>query len=608
MEQKEITPAILFRYVWQLVKPFRRPQLIIFGCILLVTIFDALSSYCFSKLFDIFQKHGIDRAYLDEAILFIAVALVFILIRITVLGFQNRTNVRKMDQRLANHLNKASIAKFFSFSNGQHINEHSGVKQTIINSGTTSIQNQATLLSTQLVPYLIKCMVGLVGIMIASATVSYFFILIGIVFLLLMYRLNKKLVPWIKKLRDTKQYNSRQISELYRYVTVIKNENQEMRSLEELSVIQDNHHSISMKTWIPTFSRLQVVRTVTVIMRYAALAYALYLVYGAQITIGELFLIITWSSMFIESLWYLADIHKQYMLDKINIEKYLELFTVTPDVAVPENPVVLEKIKGRIEFRNVSFWYPKRVKSYEDEEKSSPQDTPVLKDISLIIEPGQKIGIVGGSGSGKSTLANLIKRSFDPQKGQILIDDIDLRLLDKKYLDGVGIVEQQVSLFDRSLKDNILFGRKQRGEDDESLLKELAKLARIDHFFSRLEHGFGTMVGEKGVKLSGGEAQRVGIARALAKEPSVLIFDEATSSLDSLSEKIVQTAIDAACKGKTSIVIAHRLSTVKNCDMIYVFREGILLDKGTHKELMKSCEYYQELVKHQTMDNHALVA
>ena len=150
------------------------------------------------------------------------------------------------------------------------------------------------------------------------------------------------------------------------------------------------------------------------------------------------------------------------------------------------------------------------------------------------------------------------------------------------------------------MRDNILFGLNGKAKTfSDEQLHELAKLARIDGFFSRLEHGFDTIVGEKGVKLSGGERQRVGIARALAKNPSILIFDEATSALDAMSERIVQQSIDDAANGKTAIIIAHRLSTVKNCDKILVFRHGILLAEGSHEQLLDSCEYYAELVRHQ---------
>lgn len=610
MKKKTLTSKALVKQLWLITQPFFSVILIIFACILSVTLIDAINSFCLSKIFDMIQNHGTDIHYLNTALMYIAIALGLIFIRICIVGFQSRTQIKRMDQVFMNHLNHESISKFFSFSNGQHINEHSGVKQTIVNSGTSSIQNQVNLLTHQLAPYLARCIVGVIGIFYASTLMGGIFLLIAVIFFTLMYRLNTLLVPGIRKLRERKQLNSRFISELYRHVTVVKNENQEDTSLGELSIIQEKHHIINKDTWLPAVNRLQVIRTITAVMRYGALGLAVYLVFNQKMTIGDIFLIFTWSAMLIDSLWFLTDIHKQFLLDKINIERYLEMFEVIPDVTIVENPIILEKISGTIEFKNVSFFYPQRIKSYEEEKGQILQDEPVLNKISFTINPGEKVGIIGESGSGKSTIANLIRRSFDPQEGQILIDGNDLRLIElDSFLQKVGSVEQDVILFDKSIRENILYGLSKTSiAPDEKRVLELCEIARIDGFFKRLEHGLETIVGEKGVKLSGGERQRVGIARALAKNPSVLIFDEATSALDSLSERKVQAAIDVACKGKTSIIIAHRLSTVKNCDMIYVFRQGIILAQGTHKELIKNCEYYQTLVKHQTMDNHSLVA
>lgn len=604
MKKSTLTGKVLIKRLWLIARPFFPPILIIFICIISTTLIDAINSFCLSKIFDMVQNHGTDLTYLNNALLYVGIALILILIRILIVGYQGRTQIRRMDQVFMNHLNHESISKFFSFSNGQHINEHSGVKQTIVNSGTASIQNQIALLTQQLAPYLARCIVGIIGIFYASRFMGGIFLVIALIFFSLMYRLNTLLVPGIRKLRERRQLNSRFISELYRHVTVVKNESQEDNSLSELSFIQEKHHRISMDTWLPSINRLQLIRTVTAVLRYSALGLVVYLVFNKQMTIGDMFLVFTWSAMLIDSLWFLTDIHKQFLLDKINIERYLEMFEVIPDITIVDNPIKLDKINGTIEFKNVSFYYAQRLQSYEVENEDAMQTEPVLRKVSFTIKPGEKIGMVGESGSGKSTIASLIRRSFDPQDGQILIDGNDIRLLELNgLLQKIGNVEQDVTLFDKSIKDNILYGLHKDSEvPSEKRLWEICKFARIDTFFKRLEFGLDTLVGEKGVKLSGGERQRVGIARALSKNPSILIFDEATSALDSISEKKVQAAIDEACKGKTSIVIAHRLSTVKNCHKILVFKQGSLIDQGTHRELLKRCEYYAELAQHQMVE------
>jgi ABC-type multidrug transport system fused ATPase/permease subunit len=161
-------------------------------------------------------------------------------------------------------------------------------------------------------------------------------------------------------------------------------------------------------------------------------------------------------------------------------------------------------------------------------------------------------------------------------------------------------VDQEVVLFDRTVRENISIGSNRLLSDDE--LNSIAKLSGIDKFYHKLEHGWDTIIGERGCKISGGERQRIGIARALSKNPDILIFDEATSALDSVSESIVQKSIDISCQGKTSIIIAHRLSTVKNCDRIFVMKDGQIICSGKHRQLMKSCEYYNDLIQHQLQE------
>lgn len=549
------------------------------------------------------QKHGTDHTYLSRAFLFIGLAGLSIFIRIVILGVRFKTQINKIDVKLSNYLNHESISKFFSFSVGQHVNEHSGVKQTIVNNGTASIQNQISIMTSQLVPAVAQFFVGLLMLFYTSVLVGWVFFCIGIMFCVMMYYLNKMLIPWIRKIRDRKQLNSRLMSEVYRLVAFIKGESQEERALFDIAEAQEKHQDLYQQTWLPATKRLQVIRSSTALVRYAAMFLVVYLLFNKQISAGGVFLCFTWSGYFISSLWDITDLHKQFLLDRINIERYFELLEIKSDIVIQENPIKLATIKGNIEFRNVSFYYPKRVKSYDTKSTTqSAQDEPVLREVSFTITAGQTVGVVGESGSGKSTLVNLMRRGFDPQQGEIYIDGNDLRLLDLHlFLKKVGMVEQEVPMMDRSIRENISFGVQEPTLITDERLNELARLARIDGFFDRLEHGYDTIIGEKGVKLSGGERQRVGIARALAKDPSILIFDEATSALDSVSEKIVQESIDEARKGKTAIIIAHRLSTVKNCDKIFVFRHGILLAEGTHEELLRNCEYYTDLVKHQNM-------
>jgi ATP-binding cassette subfamily B protein len=220
-----------------------------------------------------------------------------------------------------------------------------------------------------------------------------------------------------------------------------------------------------------------------------------------------------------------------------------------------------------------------------------------------VIEPGQTVAFVGESGAGKSTIVKAIVRAQDPAEGQIIIDGNDLRVLDlKHYRKSIGIVDQDVSLFDQTLRYNITYGVKDGSTAiTDRELSAVAEASRIDRFFDRLEKGFDTLIGERGVKLSGGERQRVGIARALVKNPDILIFDEATSNLDSENEEMIRESIESASRGRTTIIIAHRFSTIKKVDKVFVFDKGKLVGEGTHAELTLSCEQYQRLVKNQQL-------
>jgi ABC-type multidrug transport system fused ATPase/permease subunit len=242
--------------------------------------------------------------------------------------------------------------------------------------------------------------------------------------------------------------------------------------------------------------------------------------------------------------------------------------------------------KGEIEFKNVSFNYPTR------------PEFEVLKSISFQVKSGETIALVGSSGSGKSTIASLILRFYDPQGGEIIIDgrnsrDIPLTELRRQ----IAIVPQDVILFAGTIRDNILYGNPACSEAE---VEEAARKANAYDFIESFPDKFNTLVGERGIQLSGGQRQRIAIARAVLKNPSILILDEATSSLDSESEKLVQEALDKLMVGRTSVVIAHRLATIRNADRIVVLQKGVVLETGTHGELITKEEgLYHKLSKMQ---------
>ncbi len=583
----------LFKHLINFSKPFRKYLLIVFFCILAMTVIDAINTVLLSKIFDLIQKHSTDTNYLDESILLVLVAAISVIFRILVSRYQNIIEIKRLDIAISNHLNHNSISKYFNFSNGQHINEHSGIKQSIITSGFNSIQNQIHTFIYVTIPAGSQLLIATTILFWIHPVFGFSYLFFGALFWVSLYFFNKFLNPRIKQVTEYRNQTAKTITELYRLVFLIKNEVGEDKSLKELDKVQNLHQSSYEKAWISGNNWMTVIRIAMTIFRYVSILFGVILLFWGYIGAGAIFLIFNWSANFINSVWILTDIQKQFITDKINIEKYFELLNVEPDIKEVEDPI-RENFVGDIEFKSVYFKYPRRDNSVGLEEKKDW----ILNNLSFKIERGKKVAFVGESGSGKSTIANLIRRAFDPQSGQILFNGIDLRVIElKKLLKAIGSVDQDVQLFDKSIRQNIQFGVEEELTDEK--LNSISKLARLDKFRHKLESGWDTTVGERGLKISGGEKQRIGIARAMAKDPEILIFDEATSALDTISEGAVQKAIDEVSLGKTSIVIAHRLSTVKNCDKIFVLKEGELVGEGTHAELLINCSYYQKLIKEQ---------
>lgn len=259
-------------------------------------------------------------------------------------------------------------------------------------------------------------------------------------------------------------------------------------------------------------------------------------------------------------------------------ERVFEIIDIEPEIANKPDAEILESFEKEIEFKNVSFSYGSK---------------KVLDDVSFKVEKGKTIALVGPSGGGKSTLANLVPRFYDPDNGEVLIDGISLKDYDFKSIrHQMGIVTQESILFNDTLLNNIAFGL---DENEEEEVIKAAKIANAHEFILQEPEGYQRLIGDRGSKLSGGQKQRVTIARALLKNPSILILDEATSALDSESEMLVQDAINKLMKSRTSIVIAHRLSTIQNADEILVINEGKIVERGPHRELMKFNGIYQKL-------------
>ena len=307
-------------------------------------------------------------------------------------------------------------------------------------------------------------------------------------------------------------------------------------------------------------------------------------VLGGELSLGDFVAFTGYMWQFYGPVESLCRLNHRFQRAATSAERVFETLDTQPDVVDQPGARAISRIEGRVEFRGATFAY----------------DTgkPVLKDIDLVVEPGEMIGLAGHSGAGKSTLINLIARFYDVEEGAVLIDGHDIRDVELKSLrNQIGVVLQEPFLFNGTVGDNIAYGHPEATLDE---IVAAAKAAHAHDFILDLPDGYDTMTGERGVRMSGGERQRVSIARAILRDPRILILDEATSSVDTETEVKIQEALERLIQGRTTFAIAHRLSTLRHADRLLILEKGGIAEIGTHDELIEADGIYAKLCRMQT--------
>ena len=322
------------------------------------------------------------------------------------------------------------------------------------------------------------------------------------------------------------------------------------------------------------------------IINLLVLVVGIYFIYSDQLTQGQLTGFLLYVSMFLQPIRRITTLVENYQKGMSGFKRFQETINISPDIVDAADAVEVKRLYGEVEFKDVSF-------SYNDHKS-------VLENINLHIKAGETVAFVGPSGAGKTTLCSLIPRFYEIDKGIIAIDGIDIKKMTQRSLrENIGIVQQDVFLFSGTIRDNISYGK--IDADGEAIITA-AKLANAHDFIMSLENGYDTYIGERGVKLSGGQKQRISIARIFLKNPPILILDEATSALDNETEKVIQESFYKLSQSRTTLVIAHRLGTIRDADRILVLTEEGIVEDGSHQELMENSSIYARLYKAQFID------
>jgi ABC-type multidrug transport system fused ATPase/permease subunit len=469
----------------------------------------------------------------------------------------------KLTDKVFTHLESLSISYFERNSTGK-------IKERV-DRGIGDMNSIMELILMDLAPQVFFILAATI-ILLRTNIYLGLILLSGIPLYVLIYlRFLPRVTKFTDKMRDLNEHQSAVITESIINVKTIKSYATEKQQISKVGRILRRAKDALMGY---TYSRaaMNVLRTIVVnIIQFSILGLGAYWTLKGEMTLGTLTLAWQYSNRSIQPLWWMMRALDETQKELRTVRRVFELLDTDPEITDREGAKNLKLSRGVIGFKNVHFSYP---------------DKTVLKGINLTVPAGKTLALVGHSGSGKSTLVKLLLRFYDLNSGSISIDDQNISQVKQKSLrDRIGVVMQDSILFNDTVLRNISYGTKGTGLSDAVAA---AKVANAHDFITRLPKGYQTVVGERGVKLSGGEQQRINIARAVLKNPPILVLDEATSSLDSENEKLIQDALWKLIKGRTTIVIAHRLSTVMRADLIAVMDKGRIVELDTHAKLVKN--------------------
>ncbi|MEI6134376.1 MAG: lipid A export permease/ATP-binding protein MsbA [Desulfomonile sp.] len=555
----------IYKRLLKYLRPYIGKLVVAGACMLGVAILTASLAYLVKPaLDDIFFEKNLNMLMLIPVV----VASVYI-----VKGFCDFGQYYLMafvGQSIIRDLRKDMFCKLEDMSVGFFVKHSTGELLSRMNNDVSLVQGALTSAITGVVRDTLTVISLIVVVFIRDSTLA---LIAMVVFPLAIYPLlnfGRRLKRYSRRMLVSLEDITERLNETITGIRIVKAFAMEDYERNRFSEVNENLFNAFMRRFKVRAMSNPVMETIGGFGVCAIVTYGGFQVINGESTQGTFFSFMAALVMLYEPIKRISDVNNTVQEGLSAGERIFALMDTEPDVKDAPGALPLGEISGKVELRSITFGY---------------DSNPVIHDISLVVNPGEAIAVVGESGVGKSTLLDLVPRFYDPSGGSIEIDGIDVRSITQRSLrEKIGIVTQQTILFDDTVRNNIAYGRPDLPLE---LVISAAKAAHAHDFIIAQPDGYDSLIGENGIKLSGGERQRLAIARALLKNPPILILDEATSNLDSDSEKTVQDALEALMKGRATLIVAHRLSTIQNVDRVYVMAHGRIVEQGSHAELLE---------------------